>query len=75
MAVVKYTLPCFGIEVVIGENGSASIQSDLPANEVPELDGMEALILAHASAGVDIEAAEYLKGIETAVDAVLNNVG
>jgi hypothetical protein len=36
------------------------------------LDGLEALILAHACAGVDVTAPVYLEGIETAVDAIVN---
>jgi hypothetical protein len=74
MAGVKFTLPVYDIEVEVGENGSASINSNLPCDEVPELDGITSLILAHAAAGVDIEAPEYVKGVETAVDAVVNNI-
>lgn len=37
------------------------------------MDGIEALILAHAVAGIDIESPAYLEGIETAVDACASN--
>jgi hypothetical protein len=36
------------------------------------LDGLEALILAHACAGIDVTTPVYLEGIETAVDAIVN---
>jgi len=38
------------------------------------LDGIEAMILAHAAAGIDVESPAYLEGIETAVEAAGNNV-
>lgn len=38
------------------------------------IDGIESLILAHACAGVDIESAAYIEGIQTAVEACANNL-
>lgn len=38
------------------------------------LDGIEAMILAHASAGIDVASPAYLYGIETAIDAAGNNL-
>ena len=37
------------------------------------IDAILSLILAHACAGIDIESPAYLKGIETAFDAISNN--
>lgn len=37
------------------------------------LDGIEALILAHAAAAIDVTTPAYLEGIETAVEAAGNN--
>ena len=37
------------------------------------IDGIEALVLAHAIAGVDVESPAYLEGIETALDGAVNN--
>lgn len=37
------------------------------------IDGIESLILAHACAGVHVESPEYVEGIETAVEAVVNH--
>jgi hypothetical protein len=34
------------------------------------IDGLEALILGHACAGVDIESPAYIEGIETAAKAI-----
>ena len=36
------------------------------------LDCLEAIILAHACGGIDVTASVYLEGIETAVDAIVN---
>jgi len=36
------------------------------------IDGLEALVLAHACAGKDVQSKEYVKGLETATDAILN---
>lgn len=38
------------------------------------IDGIESMILAHACAGIDVEAPAYLEGIETAVNACANNL-
>ncbi len=38
------------------------------------IDGLESLILAHACAGVDIESEAYVEGVETAVEAISNNL-
>lgn len=37
-------------------------------------DALEALILAHAVAGVNIESHAYIDGVEAAIDAVANNI-
>jgi hypothetical protein len=38
------------------------------------MDGIEALILSHAQAGIDITTPEYLEGIESAVQGCANNM-
>lgn len=77
----KIKLPCYGI--VVSVNGkNSSITSDLhdePTGEHEEeydaaIDAIESMILAHASAGVDIESPAYVEGIEAAVEAVANNI-
>jgi hypothetical protein len=80
-------LPCYGITVTLArENGvdkpgSGTVTSDLRASGTAAnrqynaaTDGLEALILAHACAGVDVESPAYVEGIETAVDAIVNHV-
>lgn len=64
---------------------SSDPKSDLPESTETEedvasrrdynaaIDGIEALILAHGCAGVNITSPAYLEAIETAVDAVANN--
>lgn len=37
------------------------------------LDGIEALVLALASAGVDVTTPQFLEAVETAIDAAANN--
>lgn len=39
------------------------------------LDTLEALVLAHAVAGVDVASPAYVEGVETAIDAIGNRVG
>lgn len=81
-------LPCFGIVVNLDteDPGAGAISSDL--HEMPDgnnadgndyrydgaMDGIEALILAQACAGIDIESPAYIEAIETAVQACANNI-
>lgn len=77
---------CFGIVVTLDGNGAGTIKSDLhESSDNPDtkadaflydaaVDGIEAMILAHAVAGIDITTPAYLAGIETAVEACGNNL-
>jgi hypothetical protein len=81
-------LPCFGITVHLDQEcspdspGRGSITSQLkaPGRGIlvrkfnAAIDGLEALILAHACAGVDITSPAYIEGIETAADAIGNHL-
>jgi len=72
-------LPCYNITIELADLGG-SITSDLKEDKRPTrlnaaLDAIESLILAHAIAGIDVESPAYLEGIESAVDAVSNNLG
>jgi len=76
-------LPCFGIKVTLGAKGGGSIESALnddawtgdaiDCSIINKMDALESMILAHAIAGIDIESHAYIEGIETAVEACLNN--
>ena len=37
------------------------------------IDALESLILAHACAGLDVSSDQYIKGIETSLEAIANN--
>lgn len=70
---------CFGIVVTVSGEGNGSIVSDLREDEDNEIylaaiDGLESLILAHACAGIDIASPAYLEGVETAIEAIANNI-
>ena len=83
-------LDCHGIIVELTGDGGGSIISDLHKDcsgtlDNPEesrsledyntaIDGIEALILGHACAGIDITTPAYLEGIESAVDGCANNI-
>ncbi|MGA2621466.1 MAG: hypothetical protein ABSF26_27905 [Thermoguttaceae bacterium] len=81
-------LPCYGITIHLSRENipqgpaSGTIASDLkqPGGTAAALiynaaaDGIEALILAHTCAGVDVESPTYLEGIETAVEAIANHL-
>ena len=67
---------------------NGSIASNLHSNTHPDLcddeaeeiaynhaiDGIEALILGHACAGIDITTPAYLQGVESAVQGVVDNI-
>jgi hypothetical protein len=82
-------LPCFGIIIRLDRKntaetpGGGTISSDLRirgentlANRQynTAIDGLEALILAHACAGLEVQAPAYVEGIETAVEAIANHL-
>ena len=79
-------LDCYGITIRLAREhtddrpGSGTITSDLRdrcdgrEDFCSAIDGLESLILAHACAGVDVEAPPYVEGIETAVEAIFNNL-
>ena len=72
-----------------GEDIWGDITSDLKNHDAPEggdewlneqeynfaIDGLEALVLAHACAGVDVLNPRYIEGIETAAYAIAQHVG
>ena len=81
-----YNLPKYGIKVIVGEN-SSSIESDLSdylldehlseeAHEIHKaiINVIEALVLAHASAGIDVGSDAYIEGLDTTMDAIANNM-
>jgi hypothetical protein len=79
----EYNLPCYGITVRIDEYGSGVIESTLREALVCDIqdvageaaaDAVESLILAHACAGVDIEAQSYVIGLERGMEAIANNM-
>lgn len=87
-AATEIRLPCYGITIRLerdptsGDPSCGTITSDLkaatdtaasPFNAA--IDGLEALILAHASAGIDVASPAYVEGIETAVEAIGNHYG
>lgn len=73
------------IDVQQYEEGGGSISSTLKDKEAEAdgdddaieynraIDGLEALILAHACAGVDVADPKYVAGIAVAVEAIYNN--
>jgi len=85
---VEVRLPCFGMVVRLERPSSATvaragtIASDLIDACGPECNepsraafhAIESLVLAHACAGLDIASPAYIEGIETAVEAIVNNV-
>jgi hypothetical protein len=72
------TLPVYGIVVTLGDGGgsiTSELHEDVEPNEYnAAIDGVESLILAHACAGVNVESSGYLEGIETAVNAIAQNL-
>lgn len=63
------------LEMEVQDGGGGAIVNstllDCIGDDPPDEDfveGMERMILAHACAGVDVESAAYIEGIDTAVD-------
>ncbi|ARL04390.1 hypothetical protein [Burkholderia pseudomallei] len=72
-------LPSPGVVIDTGANGGAAITSDFHGeDELPgvtaALCAVEAMILAHAFAGIDVRSAAYVKGVGTALDAIGKHV-
>lgn len=87
---VTITVPCYDIKIELDEGtgedagryGGGVLTSSLHEGDSdghPELgaalDAIESLVLAHAVAGIDVASAAYVEGIETAVDAAVNEFG
>ena len=68
-----------GIELEL-QDGGGTINSPLkitPMDREDEaynamVDAIESLVLAHACAGVNVEAQEYIEGLNMAIDAIFN---
>jgi hypothetical protein len=84
---IEIKLPCYGITIHLdhdpasGDPGCGKLTSDLKATGTRArpfnnaVDGLEALILAHACAGIDVASPAYVEGVETAVEAIGNHYG
>lgn len=78
-----YSIPEFGIKVHI-EGGAGTIESKLKEQLIgPDsrdenellaiIDALEALILAHACAGIDVASPAYVDGLRSSLDAIANH--
>jgi hypothetical protein len=75
---MHYSIPEYGIEVEVTPNGTGSITSNMKDDHDAEeynaaVDGLEALILGHACAGIDICSPAYITGIRSAWEALVNH--
>ena len=65
--------------VMLGHIESEGLKEDLDNplydNYNSAIDGLESLVLAHACEGVDVTDTKYVEGIETALEAIANNLG
>ena len=75
----KYKLETSAGEIRITVNdGSGRMHSEIPRDREDDeydamLDGIEALILAHACAGINVEEDSYVEGVESALQGIANN--
>lgn len=79
---MKRTVLSMGVDritVIVYDDGTGVIKSSLAEDGESAwndaVDGLESLILAQACAGIDISTPTYLKAVETALEAISNNVG
>lgn len=80
---IRFSGHCIDIQQY--EEGSGSLTSTLKDKEGAAdgdddadeynraIDGLEALVLAQALAGIDVTTPAYIKALATAVDAIYNN--
>ena len=86
MIYMTYKIPQYGIKVIVDHNGS-SIESKLSEHLIDRdssydtqttmeavRDTIESLILAHASAGINVGSQAYIVGLNTTMDAIGNNL-
>jgi hypothetical protein len=78
-----YEIPEYGITVTVSTSTRGTIVSELSKELAPDgddlegkasADALEALILAHACAGMDVSLDSYVHGLRTAVEAIANNL-
>jgi hypothetical protein len=82
-------LPCYGINIRLNRQdspeglpcGTITSELQMPGRAAADrpynaaIDGLEALVLAHACAGIDVTSPAYIEGVETAVEAIVNYYG
>lgn len=66
-------LPLYNIRVITHNHTFGTITSDLGSGDNDALDGIEAMILAMACQGIDINTPDMITAIKCAVDAAINN--
>jgi pyridoxine 5'-phosphate synthase PdxJ len=78
-----YEIPEYGITVTVSTSTRGTIVSELSKELTTDegdlegkasADALEALILAHACAGIDVSLDSYVHGLRTAVEAIANNL-
>lgn len=70
------------ITVGFNEYGSVAVSSDLHQDDEDSVDSrfsagidvIESIVLAHACSGVKITSKKYVEGLNTALDALVNNL-
>jgi hypothetical protein len=65
-------LDCDGSKAACAPESEEEARSRIEFNMA--MDGVESLVLAHACAGVDVEAEAYIEGLETALNACGNEL-
>jgi hypothetical protein len=76
---IKIQLHGHVIRIFTDGSGGGTIETDLKSKEAGSakynaaIDGLESLILAHASSGVEVAHPKYIQGIEDALEAIANN--
>lgn len=62
-----YRLPINSIEITVNHKNQGSIKGSFGD------DAIDSLVLAHACTGINVTSPDYLEGIKTALDAIVNN--
>lgn len=71
-------LPCYCIVVTLNDKGgtlTSGLDKGARCSQLrAAVDAIESLVLAHAIAEVNIESPAYIEGLESAIDAIYNNL-
>jgi hypothetical protein len=76
---INNTVPYFCCSDLRDTDGDGVDDSDFPDDKTKHrflgaVDTLESIVLAHCRAGVNVTSTEYKAGLETTIEAIMNNI-